>query len=67
MLDITANNGEKILAKRYISPADFKLHEDYETIELKFTSNEHLANVEFRIYYFGGVNLYFDSIKLEEI
>jgi hypothetical protein len=65
LLDVTADNGLTPLAEKTITGEDF-LSEDYQAINIDFTTKKRYSNIEFRIYYYGNSDLYFDHLVLSE-
>jgi len=65
-LDVTADHRKLQLASKRISNADFSCMGKYEYIDLDFKTSKRYNGVEFRIYYYGKADLYFDHIRLIE-
>ncbi len=66
LLDVSAERGQIQLATKKISKNDFISIGKYEYIELEFKTTKRYSNIEFRIYYYGNADLFFDHIKLME-
>jgi hypothetical protein len=66
LLDATADYGKITLASKKISKLDFSTVGNYQYIDLDFITSKRYNGVEFRIYYYGNAELYFDHIKLIE-
>lgn len=67
LLDVTADYGKIQLASKKLSKIDFTtIENNYEYIDLDFTTSKRYNGVEFRIYFYGNADLYFDHIKLIE-
>jgi len=66
LLDVSAERGKIQLATKKISKNDFISVGKYEYIELEFKPTKRYSNIEFRIYYYGNADLYFDHVKLIE-
>ncbi len=65
LLDVAADWGTTKLAEKTISKDDFPINE-YSYIDLDFKTSKGYNNIEFRIYYYGNADLYFDRIVLNE-
>ncbi len=65
LLDVVADWGTTKLAEIKIYKEDFPIN-DYTYIDLDFETSKRYNNIEFRIYYYGNANLYFDQIVLKE-
>lgn len=66
LLDVSANYGQIQLASKSISKDDFATEDKFQEITLEFTTNQRYSNVEFRIFYLGNADLFFDSIQVTE-
>ena len=64
LIDITSNYGKKKLAKKILKYSDFEKIDTFENIRLDFFTEEYLKNVEFRIYYYGKVDFWFESVDI---
>jgi hypothetical protein len=66
LLDVTANYGNIQFVSKKISKNDFSTSGKYEPIDLDFTTSKRYNGIEFRIYFYGNADLYFDHIELIE-
>lgn len=66
LLDVTADWGTVQLAGKRINKKDF-FSDEFNYIKLDFNTSRRYNNVEFRIYYYGNADLYFDHVELTEI
>lgn len=64
-LDVVADWGTTKLAEMEIDKDDVSSGE-YAYIDLDFKTLKRYSNVEFRIYYYGNADLYFDQVFLKE-
>lgn len=64
-LDVVADWGTTTLAEMDINKEDFQ-GSAYSDIHLDFKTSKRYNNVEFRIYYYGNADLYFEKILLKE-
>lgn len=64
-LDVVADWGTTKLAEMDINKEDFQ-GSAYSDIHLDFKTSKRYNNVEFRIYYYGNADLYFEKILLKE-
>jgi len=65
VFDVSTDWGKKQLSSMKISRSDF--HEmNYNYIDLNFVTTKRYTNIEFRIFYYGYADLYFDHLELNE-
>jgi len=65
LLNVMADWGKTKLAEIIIDKNDFPIN-DYSYIDINFKTSKRYNNIEFRMYYYGNANLYFDHIILKE-
>ncbi len=65
MIDVVANGGITKLAEQTINKNNFT-SEGYINIDLEFTTSKRYNSIEFRIYYNGNANLYFNQVEIHE-
>jgi hypothetical protein len=65
LLDVSANWGNNQLANKRITKTDLT-DNSYNYFDLYFKTTQRVNGVEFRIYYYGNANLYFDHLELLE-
>ncbi len=65
VLDVAADFGTTQFIVKKISKSDFNGN-NYKYIDLDFSTKKRYNNVEFRIYYYGNADIYFDHIELKE-
>jgi hypothetical protein len=65
ILDVAGDWGAVQLAKMNIAKADFS-NSRYNYIDLDFKTSKRFTNIEFRIYYYGHADIYFDHLELKE-
>lgn len=65
MLDVSCDLGEIKLAETKITKTDF-IDTNFTSIKLDFKTTKRVKNLEFRIYYYGNADLYFDHVELTE-
>ena len=61
--DIAGDKGRRIFAKRDMTAAMFGIANEWQDITLDFTLDETISDMEFRIDYRGGVDLFIDYIR----
>ena len=64
ILDVCGNYGKKILAQRTLRFCDFGAADHYEYFEMLVPIDQAYEGVEFRIFYLGKGQLWFDRIEM---
>jgi hypothetical protein len=65
-IDVAADCGQTQLATKKLFINDFLSSSKYQKIELNFSATKRYNNAEFRLYYYGNANIYFEHIVLSE-
>jgi hypothetical protein len=65
LLEVTADGGPVLLASKKIFKNDF-VKGEYDYIGLHFVTAKRYNDIEFKIYYYGDADLFFDQLKLME-
>ncbi|MBI5582973.1 MAG: hypothetical protein HY892_04050 [Deltaproteobacteria bacterium] len=64
-IDVSAEDGNKILTERILTGADFKKAGPWQTFTLSFTVQPHkLERVEYRAEYFGGADVILEDVRV---
>jgi hypothetical protein len=63
-LDISENFGKEVIASRRLTTLDFPQKDHYEEFDLGIDCPDQTRGVEFRIFYYGNTDLYFDHVNL---
>jgi hypothetical protein len=66
-IDVALNAGLTVLTNKFLTPSDFTMAGQYEPFELNFKLDNDTDKIEFRIYYTGSTELWYDYLELVEL